>query len=130
MVDSVANLELEYYKRGAAVLNESKQARGAVTAPGAGAAIATIVAPPAGLYRITVIGRYGGTSDTTDNMELKKGATSLLVLPVLAVNNGTAIPVTVDVRLDGATAITVNAIAAGAALTNYLAYIVATKVAD
>lgn len=42
-----------------------------VTAPGAGGAIATLAAPPAGTYNVRVRAGYGGTLDVLNNIELR-----------------------------------------------------------
>lgn len=124
---TIADLEREFYSNRE---NASRQVRGTATAPAAGAAVATLAAPPAGFYEITVLARYGGTADVIDNMELKVGATSILVLPVLPVANGSVVPIKVLVKLDGASAVTVNAIALGGAGSVFVAHIIATKLGD
>lgn len=111
-------------------LSDSLQAGGAVTAPGAGAAIATVAAPPAGTYLVTVsAGTGAGTPVAADvgNMQLKKGAT---VVALLAHPISTTAPMPpVRVTLDGSTALTVNAVGVATAGVVYVATIVAVRVA-
>lgn len=105
-------------------------------APGAGAAVATIVSGslPAGLYDIEVsIGMNGTLVSGTDtsNMNLKAGATTLMAkIPYVAngTSNPTAGPFRFRASLDGSTALTVNAVAASTASSVYTALIVATQV--
>lgn len=101
-----------------------------VTAPAIGAAIVTIASGnlTAGVYRVIVICGYGGTADVINNMELRKGATVISDLYVQAVvNSNVTIPFE-RVDLDGSTALSVNATAAGAVSTVYNAMIIATKI--
>lgn len=109
---------------------QSLNAAGTATAPAGGAAIATLAAPAAGDYEVSVHVGYGGVADVVNNMQLQKGATVLGVLAFPSVQNtlfpGRTFP---RVTLDGATALTINAIAGGAAGTIYLAQIIATQLA-
>lgn len=108
-------------------LADTLAAAGNVTAPGAGAAIATLAAPPAGAYEIRVsLERGGAASVAADigNFAIKKGATTL----VAAAQAGADI-VLERVTLDGASAVTVNAVGAATAGVVYSASIRATRVA-
>lgn len=114
-----------------AVDGDSVNAVGTATTPGAGAAIATIAAGslPKGKYRVAVFPAFGGTAGTVNDMQLKKGATVVGTLSVqAAVNTPYARQDFEQVTLDGATALTVNAVAGGAGV--YLAVITATKLPD
>lgn len=104
-------------------------------APGAGAAVATIVSGslPAGLYDIEVTIGMNGTlaAADTSNMNLKAGATTLMAkIPYVAngTSNPTAGPFRFRASLDGSSALTVNAVAASTASSVYTALIVATQV--
>lgn len=103
---------------------------GTVTAPGAGAAIVTIAAAslPRGTYRVLVSVGYGGTADVINNMELRKGTTVISDLYVIATVNGSPVQQEFIVELDGAQALSVNAIAAGALGTVFNAMLVATRI--
>lgn len=102
--------------------------RGTVAAPGAGAAIVTIGAGalPSGLWDVQ-IQVYLSVAGTKNNMAFQIGATPIVLLNVLAAA-ATQLPPSIIARciLNGATAISVNAIAADAAGT-YEAALVATK---
>lgn len=113
----------------AQVIGDSKVAYGTATAPGAGAAVATLAAPGAGKYRIQVIPGYGGTADVLDNMQLQVGATVIGKLIVQPVANGAPVlHVFPRVDVPAGQAITVNAVAAGGVSTVFRAQIVATPV--
>lgn len=110
---------------------DSLGAGAAAAAPTAGVAVATIAAPPAGIYRLSVIVQNTGTAETTaaglTNMGLYAGATLKAALPT------TGSPVRQEferVTLDGATAVTVKATAAAAAGSMYVASIIATRLAQ
>lgn len=109
--------------------SNSVGATGSAAAPGAGAAIVTIPAGslPAGTWDIQVF-VYFSVAGTADNAQLQAGATvvSILSLPASAFNQ---LPARLFRRtLDGATALSINAIAADAAGT-YRAELIATRVA-
>lgn len=116
-----------------AVLGDSVGAAGSAVAPAANAAIVTIAAGslPAGEYEVRARGMYGGVADVVNNMNLRKGGAAIMTLSVSALANSepdmTVLP---RITLDGATALTVNAIAAGAVNTVYRAEIIATRTAD
>lgn len=105
-----------------------------VTAPAAGQAIATIAAGslPAGTYDVQVQAQFdlgAPAAADTNNMEFRRGATvvsSLDVLPVINVYSPVAIFRCV---LDGATALSINATAAGTAGVGYNASLIAVRVA-
>ncbi len=104
-------------------------AYGTQVAPTIGAAIATLAAPGAGNYKLTVIPSYGSTADVIDNMELKVGATVISTLKVQAAANGAPITHVFDrVAVAAGDAITVNAVAAGAVSSVYSVLILATPV--
>ncbi len=110
---------------------DSVNAAGSATTPGAGAAIATIAAGslPKGKYRVRAFPAFGGTAGTVNDMQVKKGATVVGTLSVQAATNTPYARQDFDqVTLDGASALTVNAIAGGAGV--YLAVITATKLPD
>src|SRR5205823_6410557 len=94
---------------------DSVNAVGSATTPGAGAAIATIAAGslPKGKYRVSVLPSAGGTGLATANdMALKKGATTVGTLSVQGGTTNTAYARQefYQVSLDGATALSVNAV--------------------
>jgi hypothetical protein len=102
---------------------DAVQAGGRVVAPGAGASIAVLFNPPAGVYEIFVTSRTGTGSVAADdgNTELRYGGAVQAVLP-----GGVTIG-PFRKTLDGATAVSVNATAAGTAGVPYAATIVATR---
>lgn len=97
-----------------------------VIAPGVGVAVATLAAPAAGVYEVRVSAQTGAGAVAADNgnMQLKKGAAAL----VAALPTGGQEQMVDRVTLDGATALTVNAIAAATAGVPYTARISATRV--
>lgn len=104
---------------------------GSVTAPGAGAVIATTIALTGGTYDVQVMTDYGGTpaaAETFNNMQLRVGAT--VIGPVFTSPGTLAVPVNQRFILivPGATAITVNAVNAGGAAAVYQALIIWTPV--
>lgn len=105
------------------------QANGSAVAPAANAAIATLAAPASGRYNVVVQFIYGPTADGPANVQLKAGATVVAVLPNPATNLALFTSPTYSVVLDGVTALTVNAIAAGGAGSQYFASIVAERIA-
>jgi hypothetical protein len=112
------------------VLANSVANRGTAAAPGALATIVTIAAGslPAGTYDVQVQA-YLSVAGTKNNMQFLRGATVVTALDVLAAA-ATVLPPFQIIRcvLDGATAITVQSIAADAAGT-YEAQMIATRVA-
>lgn len=112
---------------------ESVSASGKATGPAEGAALATIVAgslATAGTYRITAEAAYlAGTPVAADdlNIEIREGATSKkkILVPRALNNRGTA---EIYLNLDGATAVSANAVAAATADVVYAVSITATLV--
>ena len=102
-------------------------ASGKQAAPAAGLAVATLATPVAGTYAVRVwIGLAGTLTVTTDaaNFELLAGATVIGTIG----NPGTAGmwgPFAFDVTMDGASSLTVNAIGAATASSEYSATILA-----
>jgi hypothetical protein len=102
-------------------------ASGKQAAPTTGLAIATLTTPAAGTYAVRVyIGLAGTLTATTDanNVELLAGATVIGTIG----NPGTAGewgPFPFDVTMDGASNLTVNAIGAATASSEYSATIIA-----
>lgn len=118
----------------AGALADMPGAAARVVAPGAGAIIATIAAGslPAGTYDIQVaVGFDEGAPVAADinNMEFREGATVVSSLQVFAVINPARFLVTFRRALDGATAVSVNATAAGTAGVGYNAQLVVIRVA-
>jgi hypothetical protein len=91
----------------------------AVTNPGAGATLATIVAGSlsAGIWRVKAYVGQTGTLAATDaaNVQLKMGAAVVSALPVPGTVAGLYGPFTFEVTLDGATALTLVAVVANVA---------------
>lgn len=116
----------------AAALVDGLGATARAVAPGAGAAIVTVAAPPAGTYDVQVRAALdAGAPAAADinNMELREGAavrSAIQVLPVIGVYP----PVfTFRVVLDGATAVSVNATGAATAGVGYSAQLALTRIA-
>jgi hypothetical protein len=112
-------------------------ATGSATAPTAGTNIATLAAPTAGTYEVQVWVAVSGTATTaaadSNNMNVKAGAGTLAAL--LPYNCSTAGnltnpgPFIFQEIMNGATNLTVNAVANATAGTVYSAMIIATRVA-
>lgn len=105
-------------------------ASGKQAAPTAGLAIATLATPAAGNYAVRVyVGLAGTLTVTTDanNVELLAGATVIgtIGIPGIAGEWG---PFPFDVTMDGASSLTVNAIGAATAASEYSATIIAEPV--
>lgn len=116
-----------------ATLGDSVGVAGSAVAPAANAAIVTLGSGslPAGEYEVRARGMYGGTADVINNMNLRKGATPIMTLSVsTAINGEPDMTVVPRITLDGSTALTINAVAAGAASTVYRAEIIATRTAE
>jgi hypothetical protein len=99
-------------------------ASGTVTAPAAGAAIATLTAPPAGTYRVFISLSSGAD---VANTQFQKGA----VAQFSALGAGSASPEVLGpfrITLDGLTALSLNATAAGGAAVVYTAQVYATRI--
>lgn len=104
---------------------------GSATAPGAGAAIATITAPPAGVYKVNVTIVLSGTAETAlTNLRLRENAATIATaLPSLSAAAG---PVNlcfdrVEVN-DGGGNLDVIAIAAATAGSVYSVVLQATRI--
>jgi hypothetical protein len=108
---------------------QSLSASGQAAAPAAGAAIATLAAPGAGVYTVTVDAAFlaGVPTAAADalNWELKVGATVIGVLPPVPIVLGQqgAQAVFQNVAVPAGAAVTVNAIGAGTAGVTYAASI-------
>lgn len=113
------------------LLTDSSGVTGRVVAPGAGGVIATIT-PAAGTYDIDVFASYdvgAPAAAEINNMEFREGAAVVSVLQVLAIINVYGPGRSFRRVLDGATAISVNATAAGTAGVGYNAQITAIRIA-
>lgn len=101
-------------------------------APGAGAAIVTLVAPAAGVYDVDIVVGYDAGAPAAlelNNMEVQRGGVALFTpLQVFAALN---VPVLKKARINfsGANNLTVNSIGASTAGVGYSAAIFATRVA-
>lgn len=112
-------------------LAASLNAVGTAAAPLLGGVVATLAAPPAGTYRIDfTCGFSGATAEAIpNNMALQVGGV-VTNTPVLTGAAGSQVSTSnVVAVLNGAQALTVNAIAAATALTVYNASITATRIA-
>jgi len=107
---------------------EDSRAHGAsVAVPGVGAVIAQLVTPPAGSYAVRTTTGQAGTVDTsTRNMQLRKGATTLVDLPSTASPQDTELE---QITVNGTQNIEVIAISAGGAGSVYMATLVANRIA-
>lgn len=117
------------------IRSESLGAGGKTSAPGAGAALATLSTPRAGYYQVDVWAGLSGTVAAIDatNFEFRKGSTAVCSLAVsgngtgASASNTASGPYTFFVDLDGATTISVNATAASTASSVYHCTMIATK---
>lgn len=109
------------------VLADCLAARATVAAPGAGAALVTIAAPPAGTYDIQAT-VYFTVVGTVNNAEFREGAAVVSTMQLPAVANQIPLIHTFRRVLDGATNISINATAADGAGT-YSAMLIATRIA-
>ena len=107
---------------------------GVVTGATAGQVIATLTPAASGLYDIEVfIGMNATLASAADsnNMNLKVGSTTVITnIPYVGTgtSNSTTGPLKIRAILDGATAVTVNAVGAATGTARYSASITATKV--
>ncbi len=110
---------------------DSLGATGRAVAPAAGGAIVTVAAPPAGTYEVEVLTSYDGAVAAAEinNMELREGAVVRSALLAPSVANVVTPVRTFILVLDGATAVSVNATAAGTAAVGYNAELVLRRVA-
>ncbi|MCC9307691.1 hypothetical protein LN042_11350 [Kitasatospora sp. RB6PN24] len=107
------------------------QASGTPTAPGAGAAVASVTVPAAGLWEVVCSYWLSGTVAAGDanNLQLKQGATVRLTpLPVPAVVNTLPPRLTVVLNCAAGDTVSLNAIAGGSASAVYNAVLVARQV--
>lgn len=109
-------------------IGETQPAAGSAAAPAAGAAIASLAAPGAGVYDVEVTSYQRGTFDNADaNMELRHGTT--VVGKVLS-TNVVATQRFRRVSVGAGETISVNATNAGGAGSQYVAALRATRVAQ
>ena len=109
-------------------ISDTATIHGTVTAPAAAALIASLTGLPAGVYALTVYGRYSGTPGVgdVDNIALYSGPTQVAVIPIDGAVGGPG-PFTLPrVTLGGGNAFNVVAIGAGTAGSVYHATIAAT----
>lgn len=108
--------------------NASISNSGNSTAPGAGAALATLAVFDF-YYRVEVVVGFGATAESTaiDNFQLKAGGTVIATIPVVNVANTQSQVRTFFVNPGGSVNLTVNAIAAGSAGAVYKASVTATR---
>jgi len=99
-----------------------------VTAPGAGAAIATVTVFDV-YYEVDVIVGFGATAESTaiDNFILQHGSTTVATLPVANAANTQSQTYRLYVNPGSDTDLTVRASAAGSAGSKYKATIIATR---
>jgi hypothetical protein len=116
----------------AGLVKNSVGATGRVVGPAAGQTIATIPAAalPSGTYdvQVTVVLDGAVAAAEINNVQFLRGATVVTALATSAAA-GVVTQRVVRVILDGATAVSVQAIAAGTAGVGYTAELVATQVA-
>jgi hypothetical protein len=106
----------------------SRQASGSVTAPGAGAAIASIAALPPGVYEVRVHATLTGTAETAlQNLRLRENGNTLYTLPSLSTFALTWIFPRVEVN-EGGGNLDLIAIAAATAGAIYNATLIATRI--
>lgn len=101
---------------------------GTSAAPGAGATLVAITAPPVGVYTVTAHSMQSGTVDAVTNnrnLRLRKGSTVIADLRSLATDSEMVVP---RVSLDGATNINVLAIGAAGVGSVYHCDVVVTQV--
>jgi len=109
-------------------LADTKTATGVVAGPTAGAAIASLAAPGAGVYEVTIAGVVGGAADA-DNMQIEKTTPTETVGRMMALPAGSgSLTMTLPrVSLVAGQGLRVIAVAGNAA--TYVAAIVATRIA-
>lgn len=104
-------------------------ASGTATAPGVGAAIATLAAPSAGKYRLEIDASVSNNAVAdVGNMKLQRGGVDVVSPIPHGVNGQPARFVVDEIELDGSQNLTVNAIGAGTAAIEYNATIEALKI--
>lgn len=97
-----------------------------IVAPGAGAAVANIAAPPKGIYEVLVCAAVGAGAVAADNGNVKlsyNGAVQINGVPTVGVQQ--RIP---RVTLDGVNAVTLAAIGAATAAVVYTGEIILTRI--
>lgn len=105
---------------------DTLQAVGSLNAPAAGAAIATLLALPAGVYSLQVITLAVGDAAQPANLQLQRGGAPVGGL----LSPSTPTPVTRErITVGAGQALTVNTLAAAAAGSVYAAFIAATRIA-
>lgn len=124
---SLSDLQAEFFKN---TDQESLVVRGSAVAPALNAAIVTLAAPPAGVYEVVVIARYGTVADVIDGMDLRVQGVVITQLPVQAIANSEGESFRIFRRLSGVQNLSVNAFQAGAATSVYAAHIIATKIGE
>lgn len=111
------------------VMSQSLHAAGSVLTPGAGAAICTLSAPPAGLYRVDIHRMAGGSGTPTlfNNGAFRTTSGLNFVLPSVAVLE---IPYsfTMYIQANGTDDFSVNSVLAGSANITISASITATRI--
>jgi hypothetical protein len=106
----------------------SRQASGSVTAPGAGVAIATITAPPPGVYEVRVYATLTGTAETAlQNLRLRENGATLYTLPSLSTFALAWVFPRVEVN-EGGGNLDLIAVAAATAGAIYNATLIATRI--
>jgi hypothetical protein len=112
----------------AAYTENTLVAQASSVAPGAAAVVASIAAPPAGIYDVEVHLALTGTAETAlSNLRLRENATNLYVLPSLsAVSLRLRFP-RVEVNNGGGN-LDVQAIAAAAGGSIYNVVLIATRI--
>lgn len=109
---------------------DSLVASGVATAPGAGAAIATLAAPPAGKYRVRSYAGAGGAAvGEQNNFRLRRAGVDLIAVLPHGMNGDFGDVTELErVDLNGSQNLTIEAIAAGTAAIEYGAVILATRI--
>lgn len=104
-------------------------ASGSAVAPAAGAAIATLAAPPKGVYRVKVTSSVSNAAVAdVGNLRLRRAGVDLVSPIPHGVSGQPQDFVAEEVALDGTQNLTVEAVGAGTAGVEYNATIVATRV--
>lgn len=110
--------------------DHSVSATASTTAPGAGAALATLTTPPRGIYRVRaeVVLAAGTPAAAEDiNVEIRRAAVQQKRM-VLGRTVGGEHTAECVIEVDGAQNISLNAVAAATAGVVYLASLTATKI--
>jgi hypothetical protein len=109
---------------------EVRGAAGTATAPTTGTAIASLAAPPAGFYKVTVMYQFSGTAETlVNNIRLVwNNVTKLAGLPSLAAFTGPYSFVIERADLDGINPLKISANGNATAGAVYTAFITAQRI--